>query len=244
MSYYRGKYNPSEERLFKLSRSKVESFIKCKRCFFLDRKLGISQPDGFPFNLNSAVDNLLKNEFDYYRNIQKPHPYISKIGINAVPFQHKHIEKWRANFTGVSYDHLDLKFHLFGAVDDLWINLDSQELIVVDYKATSKKAEINIDAPWQMSYKRQMEFYQYLLRKNGFKVSDIGYFVYCNGIREKEMFDEKLEFKISLISHIGSDNWVEPTLLKAHETLNQNNIPEHNQNCDYCLYQKATKSTM
>ena len=64
--YYRGKYNPAEERLFKLSRSKVESFVQCKRCFYLDRRLGVGQPPGFPFNLNSAVDNLLKNEFDHY----------------------------------------------------------------------------------------------------------------------------------------------------------------------------------
>jgi len=92
MSYYRGKYNPNEERLFKLSRSKVESYVKCKRCFYLDRRLGIGQPPGFPFNLNSAVDNLLKNEFDCYRNIQEPHPYITKLGLNAVPFEHKNLE--------------------------------------------------------------------------------------------------------------------------------------------------------
>lgn len=238
MSYYRGKYNPSEERLFKLSRSKVESFVKCKRCFYLDRRLGISQPPGFPFNLNSAVDNLLKNEFDHYRNIQKPHPYITQLGLNAVPFQHDDIEKWRENFTGVSYDHLDLKFHLFGAVDDLWINIDNQELIVVDYKSTSKSAEITIDAPWQMSYKRQMEFYQYLLRKNGFQVSNTGYFVYCNGDRSKEKFNEVLEFKMSLIPYTGSDNWVEPTLSNLHQLLNQDEIPKHNENCDYCQYQK------
>ncbi len=244
MSYYRGKYNPNEERLFKLSRSKVESYVKCKRCFYLDRRLGIGQPPGFPFNLNSAVDNLLKNEFDCYRNIQEPHPYIIKLGLNAVPFQHDDIEKWRANFTGVSYDHIDLKFHLFGAVDDLWINLDNQELIVVDYKSTSKSSDISIDAPWQRSYKRQMEFYQFLLRKNGFQVSNTGYFVYCNGDRSKEKFNEVLEFKMSLIPYTGSDSWVEPTLSSLHQLLNQDEIPKYNENCDYCLYQQATAKTL
>ena len=238
MSYYRGKYNPTEERLFKLSRSKVELFVQCKRCFYLDRRLGIGHPPGFPFNLNSAVDNLLKNEFDNYRNIQEPHPYITQLGLNAVPFRHDDIEKWRTNFTGVSYDHLDLKFHLFGAVDDLWINLENQELIVVDYKSTSKASEITIDEEWQMSYKRQMEFYQYLLRKNGFQVSNTGHFVYCNGDRSKEKFNEVLEFKMSLIPYTGSDSWVEPTLLNLHQLLNQDEIPMHNENCDYCQYQK------
>ncbi len=77
---YRGKYNPHRPDYFKISRSKVEYFLNCKRCFFLDRKLGIGQPPGFPFNLNSAVDSLLKSEFDQYREAQKPHPYIKKIG--------------------------------------------------------------------------------------------------------------------------------------------------------------------
>lgn len=242
MRKYIGKYNPTDERLYKLSRSKVESFIKCKRCFYLDRRLGIGQPPGFPFNLNSAVDSLLKNEFDYYRDMQQPHPYINELGLNAVPFKHENIEIWRRNFTGISFDHLELKFHLFGAVDDLWINRDTQQLIVVDYKSTSKSSEVSIDQDWQMSYKRQMEFYQYLLRQNGFQVSDTGYFVYANGINNKDKFDEKLDFKVSLISYTGSDSWVEPTLNNIYKLLNEDKIPAYNENCEYCKYQKLVKS--
>ena len=237
---YRGKYNPNRPEYFKISRSKVEFYLNCKRCFFLDRKLGIGQPPGFPFNLNSAVDSLLKNEFDQYRETQKAHPYIKKIGINAVPFKHEKIEEWRFNFKGVSYNHESLKFHVFGAVDDLWINLDNNELIVVDYKSTSKAGEVTLDADWQIGYKRQMEFYQHLLRRNGFKVSDTGYFVYCNGINNRPRFDEKMDFKISLIPYIGNDNWVESTLNEIHSLLNQDHIPEHSKTCKYCDYQMKT----
>ena len=60
---YNGKYIPEKKDLYKLSRSKVDFFLNCPRCFYMDRRLGIVQPPGFPFNLNSAVDNLLKNEF-------------------------------------------------------------------------------------------------------------------------------------------------------------------------------------
>lgn len=240
--YYRGKYKIEEDRFFKLSRSKVESFINCKRCFFIDRKFGISQPPGFPFNLNSAVDNLLKNEFDYYRKLGKSHPYIKTIGKNIIPFQHESLDKWRQNFTGVSYDHGELKFHLFGAIDDLWIDLDKDELIVVDYKSTSKSSEINLDADWQIGYKRQMEFYQYLLRKNDLKVSDTGYFVYCNGVRDKEKFNDVLEFNTSLIPYVGSTEWIEPVLHEIHSLLNQDKVPEFNFECEYCKYQINTKN--
>src|SRR3972149_10504652 len=59
-----GLYNPKDKKPFKLSRSKLELFTECPRCFYLDRKLGVGRPPGFPFALNSAVDALLKKEFD------------------------------------------------------------------------------------------------------------------------------------------------------------------------------------
>jgi len=238
---YNGLYIPEKEDYYELSRSKVDFFLNCPRCFYMDRRLGIGRPPGFPFNLNSAVDNLLKNEFDYYRGIQKPHPYIQRLGLNAVPFQHEKLDKWRHNFSGVVYQHEILKLHLFGAVDDIWINLDTDELIVVDYKSTSKNSEINLDADWQIGYKRQMEFYQYLLRNNGFKVSDTGYFVYCNGIRQKERFDEKLDFEIYLLDYMGNDGWIEKTLSSLIQTIKSERIPSYTKGCEYCEYQVNTK---
>ena len=237
---YIGKYIPEKNDLYKLSRSKVDNFLNCQRCFYLDRRMGIGHPPGFPFNLNSAVDNLLKNEFDYYRNIKKPHPYIERLGLNAIPFEHENLDKWRNNFSGVVYQHEEFKLHLFGAVDDIWINLDSGELIVVDYKATSKNDKINLDADWQIGYKRQMEFYQYLLSKNGYKVSNTGYFVYCNGIKD-EMFKERLNFKVSLLPYKGNDSWIEDTLYEIYNLLQSEIIPPINNNCSLCDYQVKTK---
>lgn len=57
-------------------------------------------------------------------------------------------------------------------------NINKYELIVVDYKATSKTTAVSLDADWQIAYKRQAEIYQWLLRKNDFSVSNIAYFVY------------------------------------------------------------------
>ena len=64
-----------------------------------------------------------------------------------------------------------------------------------------------------------MEFYQWLLRNNGLSVSDTGYFVYCNGRRDLERFDGKLEFNIKVIPYTGSDDWVKGTLREVFETL-------------------------
>ena len=84
--------------------------------------------------------------------------------------------------------------------------------------------------------KRQMEFYQWLLRQNGFKVSNDGYFVYCNGIKDKDSFDEVLEFRVKILHYQGDDSWVEPTLLDIYKALQSNSIPKKNDECDTCSY--------
>lgn len=234
-------YNPQDTKPFKLSRSKVELFINCPRCFYLDRRLKVGQPPGFPFNLNSAVDSLLKNEFDFYRQNKEPHPYMIEMGIDAIPYQDDRLDTWRRNFTGVSYLHTKTNFHLFGAVDDLWIDNKTGEIIVVDYKSTSKAGEITINEPWQAGYRRQMEFYQWLLRKNGLKVSSKGWFVYCNGIKEGP-FNNQLDFNVSLLDYNGSTDWIEPTIQNIKKCLDSEDIPNMENDCDFCVYANAYQS--
>ncbi len=180
-------FNPKDRHPFKLSRAKLELFIECPRCFYLDRRLGISRPEGFPFTLNKAVDELLKKEFDIHRAKGEPHPLMKHYKIDAIPFAHQDLNTWRENFTGIQFYHRPTNFIIAGAVDDIWIN-KKDELIVVDYKATSTTKEISIEEKYRQSFKRQMEIYQWLLRQKGFRVSNIGYFVYlylCSSQRFK-----------------------------------------------------------
>jgi hypothetical protein len=243
--YYQGKrtrnlYDPKSNLPFKLSRSKLELFANCPRCFYLDRRLGVGQPPGFPFNLNSAVDFLLKKEFDAHRAKGDKHPLCEHYGIDAIPYAHRELDTWRENFKGITYLHKPTNLIIGGAIDDVWINPQG-ELIIVDYKSTAKDGEITLDAEWQNSYKRQMEIYQWLFRQNGHNVSSTGYFVYCNGKRDAQAFDAKLEFDIKLIPYTGDDSWVESLIIEAAKCL-QGNLPAANPNCDFCLYRKEAQN--
>lgn len=239
--YYKSKrvrnvYDPASSEPYRLSRSKIELFMNCPRCFYLDRRLGISQPPSFPFSLNSAVDTLLKKEFDIHRAKGTAHPLMKVYGIDAVPMPHEKIEEWRdALRRGIRHHHTATNFIVTGGIDDLWVNAQG-ELHIVDYKSTSKEQEVNIDAEWQVSYKRQMELYQWLFRKNGFKVSSTGYFVYCNGITDRKAFDGKLEFDVKLIPYEGSDAWIEDTLKEIEQCLKLDSLPKQGKDCDYCAY--------
>jgi hypothetical protein len=229
-------FDPNLGTPFPLSRTKVDLFLECPRCFYLDRRLGIARPAGPPFNLNSAVDALLKTEFDGYRRKGEPHPLMTQAGLHAVPHPHPQLEQWRSNFKGVRTLHEATNLELFGAIDDLWRDLDSGELIVADYKATSKDAEVTLDADWQDGYKRQMEFYQWLLRRQGLPVAKRGWFVYCNGRKDLERFDNRLEFRVKMIPYEGDDAWVEPTLAAIRETLRAPQPPKATEDCEYCAF--------
>jgi hypothetical protein len=237
-------YGDQSGKPFRLSRSKIDLFINCPRCFYLDRKLGVAQPPGYPFALNSAVDKLLKKEFDIHRANGTKHPLCEKYGIDAIPLSHEKIDEWRDSLRGGITFQLDgTNVVVTGGIDDMWIN-HAGEYIVVDYKSTSKDTEVTLDADWQIGYKRQMEIYQWLFRKNGFKVSDTGYFVYCNGNTDKEAFDGRLEFDVKIIPYEGDTSWVENTILEAVECLKSVKLPTPGSSCDFCKYRKAVKEVV
>jgi CRISPR/Cas system-associated exonuclease Cas4 (RecB family) len=244
MAYERSPaYRPGQTTPYKLSRSRIELFMQCPRCFWLDERLKIKRPSSPPFNINKAIDELFKKEFDAHRAAGTPHPIMTDNQIKAVPYQHTDLDKWRHNFTGVTALHEPTNLQIFGAIDDVWVNPDG-ELIVVDYKATSKASEVSIDSDWQISYKRQLEIYQWLLRQNGFSVSDTGYFVYTNARVDLDGFADRLEFHTKLIPYTGSDIWIEPVLKKMKACLENDDMPPIGNAamggpCDFCSYAKA-----
>ncbi len=238
----RNLYDKNSKELFRLSRSKIDLYISCPRCFYLDRKLGVAQPPGFPFSLNSAVDKLLKKEFDIHRAKRTAHPLMKHYKVDAIPMAHEKLDEWRDSLRGgitLKIDHSNVL--VTGGIDDLWVN-PKKELIIVDYKATAKDEEVTLDAEWQIGYKRQMEIYQWLFRKNNFKVSKTGYFVYCNGKTDKKAFDSKLEFDIKIIPYKGDDTWVEGVIFEAIECLKSDKLPKLGADCDFCKYREAVRA--
>lgn len=235
----RNLFNPESPEPYVISRSTIDLFVSCERCFYLDRRLGTGRPPGFPFSLNTAVDTLLKKEFDIHRAGGTAHPLMKKYGVDAVPFPHEQLEEWRdSRSRGIKTFYEPANLIVKGGVDDVWVN-PKGELHIVDYKATSKTEEVNIDAEWQEGYKRQMEVYQWLFRRNGFEVSNIGYFVYCNGDADKEAFDAKLEFEIKVIPYKGNDDWVEETIAEMKRCLMSDILPLTGDGCDFCAYFSA-----
>lgn len=251
MNYWRERsapYRPGQTTPFKVSRSKIELFKQCPRCFWLDVRLKITQPQGPPFNINKAIDELFKKEFDVYRAKGEPHPLMVEHGVQAVPFTHKDLDTWRETFVGVQHIHEPTNLLVFGGIDDVWVTPDG-ELLVVDYKATAKDKEVSINAAWQISYKRQVEVYQWLLRRNGLPVNNTAYFVYANGRMDLDGFNNRVEFKTKVIPYVGDDSWVEQTLHDMKRCMD-GDMPEIGVSimggeCEFCAYvRERTKLTL
>ena len=229
-----------------LSRTAWDSFIRCKRCFYMERKLKI-RPIGMPgYPINSRVDALLKEEFDIYREKQEPHPIFKKHNLNFLPFKidKEKLNDFRNNRKGVRAKSTKTNYIIYGAIDDLWLNKDNGEVVVVDYKATSNKYGVdyvNSTMSYHKAYLRQLDFYAYLLKLNQFKVFKTGYWFVCNAqYKDQKTFNGSLNFKIDLLSYNISTDYIEDTLVELEKCYNGNKIPSPSTICDACRWQKET----
>lgn len=234
-------YTPGSNNVFKVSRSKFSNFIECPRCFYLDRVKGLKEPSMPGWALNTAVDDLLKKEFDNHRKEGTPHPIMKKYNLNFIPFNHEDIDKWRNSLSGgISYEDKDTNLIIHGGVDDLWFNKDTEELVVVDYKAQSKSGIVEtqayLDDKYHQGYKRQMDIYVHILRQMGFKVSDTTYFMVCNGDKNYDKFDARINFTITLIPYLSNASWIPNKIKEMKLVLDSKDTPKHNIDCEKCIY--------
>ena len=194
MPRHRGKFDLQKDEPFELSRSKVESFIKCPACFWLEKVKGVKFPSTPGFNINLNTDKLLKRDMDKYRG-KEPHPCFDSLGIgHLIPFAHEDLEKWTNSLHfGASEHYLntlhkDTNIRFGGGLDDVFFNTDTDELHLIDFKSTSNQSKvpytINLSGDWKKGYKRQMDMYVWLLRRKGFDVSNISYFFYVDGLHQ------------------------------------------------------------
>ena len=243
---HRGVYKPEHESPYELSRSRVENFVKCPACFYLQQVKGVQYPKIPGFNINEATDILLKRDFDRFRGIST-HPFLEKRGLgHLIPYQHDDFELWTQSLHfgaegRMNTVHEETHLKIGGGLDDVWLNTKTNQLHIVDYKSTSQKSadkEISLNDPWKAAYKRQMDLYVWVMRRKGFDVSDVGYFLYCDGDRFSDyafLGEERagMQFKMSLIEYQVDQSWIEPTLRGIRDCLDAPTVPDHAVNCEF-----------
>ena len=235
------RFDPGSDDPFTVSRTRIQNFLDCKRCFYVQNRIGIKNLKSLPFRLNSATDTLLKKTFDAARKKQIPHSYFKKKNINLVPFKHEKMDEWRENFKGIKYHYEKANLMVQGAVDDILVNLKTKALSPVEFKSTQTKDGDQIKylgKPHHKFWKNQLEVYGYLLEKNGFKISEDSYIVFCNADITPKDWKENLHFDVQVINYKMDYSWVESTLDEIKKLLLEEKIPDFSDpdECDICRF--------
>ena len=228
---------------FPISRTKIDLFFECKRCFYLDLKFGIKRPHGTPLVINNRIIEQIKKEFDFFREKNMVHPEILNLKRNLIPIKHNKLIEWKNSFKGIRFTEKKTNLQFYGTIDDLWLDTENNKKICVIYKSTSKKEALDITNVWP-GYWKQLSFYSYLLKKNNVDISSNGLILYINASNELDSQNSELKFDFYLFEKILDFSWIEKTIYEIYELLNNENIPDCNEKCKFCNYFKNIKNKL
>jgi hypothetical protein len=224
------------EKSIQLSPNSLNLFLECPHCFWLDKNMGIKRPPPYPYALNSAVDTLLKEEFDTYRVKKLPHPLLKENNINAHLFPNQNLlNQWRNNFAGIRYFDQELKATLFGAVDDV-LEFADGKIAPLDYKSTGSPTA-NVYDRFQL----QLDTYTFLMEKNGFKTPRKGYLAFYI-VDKSRGFIDRLPFRKEVVELETNPSDIYEIFKDAVFVLRNPKPPEHSSDCQFKKWLDGAKT--
>ncbi len=218
----------------KLSPSRMNLYMECKRCFWLRVNQGVKRPSGpFP-SLPSGVDGVIKEHFDRFRSNGGVPPEIEDADIDArLVDDQEFLEKARSWRTEPKWCDPETGAVLRGGVDDLLRSRDGK-IIVLDYKTRGYPPKGENGAP--PYYERQVNLYNLILRENGRDTEDFGLLLYYYPDHILENGDFLFHKEIRRVN-VDIDA-ARQMVRDAVETLN-GGIPAHDSDCEYCGWNAA-----
>ena len=252
----RTRFKENNNTPFFVSRSKVDLFLKCPRCFYFVMKYGFREPGSFPLSLNNLVDACVKNDMDYCRSHDRIHPVFTHSNLDLKPYNPEDfsiVQRWRddmKSYIGATYLYEKYNWLLCGIIDDVMINND-EELVIIDFKSTTKHQDLNTfdEVPFSAGLKIQLEWYNWLFLQKGFSVDNTAYLVYYNAVQDKHLQHHEdyslMRFRRSAIPVECELDWIEPTIDEMYECLKCPEPPKQDHysfkgkernKCDQCAY--------
>jgi hypothetical protein len=214
--------------MVKLSPSALKLLDDCPRCFWLAHNKKIRRPEGIFPSLPSGMDKILKAHFDAFRAQGKVPPEIKELG--AKLFDDETLLKvWTNNFKGIGWTDEQGNV-LRGAMDEVLAK--DGKLIVLDFKTRGYPLkEDTADL-----YQSQLDIYNFLLRKNGYKTDDHGYLLFyypeaVDATGHVKFHAELVKMRISVKN--AEKLWKDALACLAGA------MPKASTTCAYCAWQKA-----
>ncbi len=187
------------------------------------------------------MDGVLKRHFDTHRDAGTLPAELSEFAGDAHLFADKELLRvWRDNRKGIRWTN-DAGHTLYGAVDNILERKDGS-LIVLDYKTRGFPLKEDTAA----HYQDQMDLYNLLLRKNGYRTADetLLLFYYPNKLVE----DATVRFHAKIVRLPVDVDRAQSLFDRAIATLD-GPCPHASEGCTFCAYtakltaQPASKAT-
>lgn len=208
-----------------LSHTGIESLNRCPRCFWIQYKKGVRQPEGIVSRLANRFDIILKGYFDSFRQKDEMPPLIQEIvGCKLEnPFQEKYFVR------------LNDSYGFLGKLDECFV-LENGLHIPVDFKTSSSDPRNRETLP---AYQSQIDDYLFIMKENGKSIGDFGYLIYIY-----PDVGEVLHDKFPMIIHVqklsGDPTKTKERIEKAITVL-EGPMPEKSSTCPFCTWYDRIK---
>ena len=216
---------PKKDNKIWLSHSGIEGMRRCPRCFWLQYKKGIRQPEGIVSRLANRFDKVIKNYFNIYRKIGELPPMVEG-QIDG---------KLEKPFTEVYFYHHDDKYGFYGKLDDCLVTADGKHT-PVDHKTSSSDPRAKEVLP---AYQSQLDAYSFLLEINRKKTTGIGHLIYFYP-QDGEKLHDGFPMLVYVQTLKTNPENAKQELLKAVEVL-EGNMPQPSKDCSFCGWYDKVK---
>ncbi len=217
-----------------LSPNSLNLFLECPHCFWLEKNLNIKRPSPYPYTLNAAVDGVLKEEFDTYRQKKMIHPLLDDTNLKLFSNQ-RLLNQWRNPEAGIRFYDEKLKATLIGAPDDV-VEFQDGKVAPLDYKSTGNKIAKVYDM-----FQLQMDVYSFLLEKNGYKTKKKGYLAFYV-IDKSKGFVDKIPFQKKIVEIETNPGDVYDIFKDAVKALALEQPPKHSRDCTFAKWLEKARN--
>ena len=220
--------------MIRLSKSSLEKFRSCPKCFWLEKNQGLKQPDGIRAGVPMGIDRVLKGHYDSYRVTRSVPPELKgQIPGGLYPgdrISMGDLRNWRKGLT-VVFD----GFELSTAMDDLLFNPATGIYNVIDAKS---KAKLTDEKDTKKYYQTQADAYDWALNENGYKTDGDCFFAYYSPVSvDPGLVGPLVPFRwnCQVIKIVAEHDSIKSLLVSAGKCL-ESSLPEPSKDCGYCQF--------
>ncbi|MBI2617021.1 hypothetical protein HYW55_02745 [Candidatus Gottesmanbacteria bacterium] len=208
-----------------LSHTGIESLNRCPRCFWLQYKKDIRQPEGIVSRLANRFDVVMKGYFNQFREKNTLPPLIQgKIsGRLQNPFQEKYFVT------------LNDSYGFLGKLDECIVT-ESGEYIPVDFKTSSSDPR---NRETLSAYQSQIDDYLFVMQQNGRSIGNFGYLIY---IYPEDGVDLHNQFPMVIhVAKLSGDPQKTSKRIKDAIEVLEHPMPSSSPSCPFCNWYDSMK---